>query len=284
MTIRIKLSGGLGNQMFQFAAGYAVARKNNVELSLDLKRFNHRFDHGGFQLQYVFDIYSKVNFLNNPVNFKFLNLKEILNKINIRSHKFKEPHFHYTNDILNIPKHSFIDGYWQSELYFMSYAKEIKEIYTFSNKLNKKNTLIANDINQNNSISIHIRRGDYLLKNNYNHNVDLNEYYLKAIKESSKCFINPKYFIFTDDPLWVKKNFIIEYPYIVVDVNHGLNSFFDMHLMSLCKVNILANSSFSWWSAWLNNNLNKVVYAPKKWFKDKSICTNDLIPSSWNTI
>ena len=284
MSIKIKLSGGLGNQMFQFAAGYAVARKNNVELSLDLKRFNHRLDHGGFQLQYVFDIYSKVNFLDNPANFRFLNLKEILNKINIRNHKFMEPHFHYTHDILNIPKHSYLEGYWQSELYFMSYAKEIKEIYTFSNNLNKKNTLIANDIIQNNSISIHIRRGDYMLKNNNNLNVDLNEYYIKAVKESSKCFINPNYFIFTDDPLWVKKNFIIEYPYIVVDVNHGLNSFFDMHLMSLCKVNILANSSFSWWSAWLNNNLNKVVYAPKKWFKDKSICTNDLIPSSWNTI
>ena len=112
MSIRIKLSGGLGNQMFQFAAGYAVARKNNVELSLDLKRFNHRFDHGGFQLQYVFDIYSKVNFLNNPANFRFLNLKEILNKINIRNHKFKEPHFHYTHDILNIPKHSFLEGCW----------------------------------------------------------------------------------------------------------------------------------------------------------------------------
>jgi hypothetical protein len=284
MTIRVKLTGGLGNQMFQFAAGYSIAKRNNVKLSLDLTRFNRRQDHVGFELQKVFDIYSKVKFLHIPVNFGFIKFKEILNNFDLSFDTFKEPHFHYNHKILDIPKHSIINGYWQSELYFMSYAKEIKKIYTFSNKLNKKNTLIANDINQNNSISIHIRRGDYLFKNNDNHNVDLNEYYLKAIKESSKCFINPKYFIFTDDPLWVKKNFIIEYPYIVVDVNHGLNSFFDMHLMSLCKVNILANSSFSWWSAWLNNNLNKVVYAPKKWFKDKSICTNDLIPSSWNTI
>jgi hypothetical protein len=284
MSIRIKLSGGLGNQMFQFAAGYAIARKYNVKLSLDLKRFNHRSNHDNFQLQNVFDIYSKVEFLDNPVNFRFINFKEILNKINITYHKFKEPHFHYAHEMLNIPKHSLLNGYWQSELYFKSYSQEIRKIFNFCNKLDKKNLLIANDINKNNSISIHIRRGDYLLKQNNNLYTDLSEYYIKAIEDSAKYFNNPKFFIFTDDPLWVTNNFNIDFSHTIVDVNNGEKSFFDMHLMSFCKANIIANSSFSWWGAWLNNNRNKIIYTPKNWFNDKSICTDDLIPNSWKII
>ena len=284
MTIRVKLTGGLGNQMFQFAAGYSIAKKYNVKLSLDLRRFNRRQDHNGFELQEVFDICSKVNFLNNPINFGFINFKEILNNVDITFHNFKEPHYHYTNKILDIPKRSLLNGYWQSELYFKDYTQEIKKIFNFSKQLDKKNSLVANDINRNNSISIHVRRGDYLFKENNNHYVDLRKYYLKAVEESSKIFNNPKYFIFTDDSLWVTKNLILNYPYTIVDVNDGLHSFFDMYLMSLCKSNIIANSSFSWWSAWLNNNNDKIVYAPKYWFNDKSIYTNDLIPSSWHIL
>ena len=284
MTIRIKLTGGLGNQMFQFATGFAIAKKNNVRLSLDLSYINQRQLFNGFELEKVFDIYSKVSFLNKALSFKSVNFKEILNKIDITFYNFKEPHFHYTSNILDIPKHSFLDGYWQSELYFKNYSKEIKKIFNFSDQLNKQNYLIANDINKNDSISIHIRRGDFLLKRNNNHNIDLKDYYLKAIDKSSKCFKNPKYFIFTDDPLWVTENFILDYSYIVVDVNRGAKSFFDMYLMSLCKSNIIANSSFSWWSAWLNNKKDKVIYAPKNWFNDKSISTDDLIPNSWNII
>jgi hypothetical protein len=284
MTIRIKLTGGLGNQMFQFATGFAIAKKNNVRLSLDLSYINQRQLFNGFELEKVFDIYSKVSFLNNALSFKSVNFKEILNKIDITFYNFKEPHFHYTSNILDIPKHSFLDGYWQSELYFKNYSKEIKKIFNFSDQLNEQNYLIANDINKNDSVSIHIRRGDFLLKRNNNHKIDLKNYYLKAIDKSSKCFKNPKYFIFTDDPLWVTENFILDYSYIVVDVNRGAKSFLDMYLMSLCKSNIIANSSFSWWSAWLNNNKDKIIYAPKDWFNDKSICTDHLIPNSWNIL
>jgi hypothetical protein len=284
MTIRVKLTGGLGNQMFQLAAGYSIAKKYNVKLSLDLGRFNRRQHHNGFELQKVFDICSKVNFLNNPINFRPINFKEILNNINITFHTFKEPHFHYTNKILDIPKHSILNGYWQSELYFKDYSQEIRKIFNFSKQLDEKNSLIANEINQNNSISIHVRRGDYLLKTNINHNVDLKEYYLNAIEKTSILFDNPKYFIFTDDPLWVAKNFTLNYSFTVVDINRGKDSFYDMHLMSLCKCNIIANSSFSWWGAWLNNKEDKITYAPKNWFIDKSICTDNLIPNTWNII
>ena len=284
MTIRIKLTGGLGNQMFQFATGFAIAKKNNVRLSLDLNYINRRQLFNGFELEKVFNIYSKVSFLNKALSFQSINFKEILNKIDVTFYNFKEPHFHYTSKILDIPKHSFLDGYWQSELYFKDYSKEIKKIFNFSDKLDEQNELISNDINQSNSISIHIRRGDFLLKRNDNHYVNLKEYYLKAINESSKFFKNPKYFIFTDDPSWVTDNFVLDHSYFIVPVNQGTKSFYDMHLMSLCKSNIIANSSFSWWGAWLNSKKDKIIYAPKNWFKDKSISTDDLIPNSWNVI
>ena len=281
MTIKIKLSGGLGNQMFQFATGYAVAKKNKVRLSLDLKYINKRQLFNGFELESVFNIYSKISFLNKQLNYKSFNFSEILNIFGKSFYNFNEPHYHYSQKILDLPKHSFLDGYWQSELYFKDYANEIREIYSFSPKLNKENNLIINDINNNNSISIHVRRGDFLLKQNSNHDTNLKEYYLKAINDSCKFFKNPKFFIFTDDPSWVSENFILNHSYNVVDINHGSKSFLDMYLMSLCQINIIANSSFSWWGAWLNNNKDKIIYAPKNWFNDKLIRTDDLFPKSW---
>ena len=281
MTIKIKLSGGLGNQMFQFATGYSVAKKNNVRLTLDLKYINKRQLFNGFELENVFNIYSKISFLNKQLNYKSFNFSVILNIFEKSFYNFNEPHYHYSKKILDLPKHSFLDGYWQSELYFKDYANEIREIYSFSPNLNKENNLIINDINNNNSISIHVRRGDFLLKQNNNHNTNLKEYYLKAIKDSSKFFKNPKFFIFTDDPSWVSENFILNHSYNVVDINHGSKSFLDMYLMSLCQINIIANSSFSWWGAWLNNNKDKIIYAPKNWFNDKLIRTDDLFPKSW---
>jgi hypothetical protein len=284
MTIKVRLTGGLGNQMFQFAAGYVAAKKCEVNLSLDLSWFNRRQLHNGFELEKVFNIYSKVNFLNNTLSFKSINFKEILNKFDRTFQTYNEPHFHYTPKILNIPKRSFLKGYWQSELYFKDFTADIRKVFNFYNPMDKKNYLVADQINQNNSISIHVRRGDYLLKTNINHNVDLKEYYLTAIEKTSILFDNPKYFIFTDDPLWVAKNFTLNYSFTVVDINCGIDSFYDMHLMSLCKCNIIANSSFSWWGAWLNNKKDKVVFAPNNWFKDKSISTDDLFPNSWKII
>jgi hypothetical protein len=155
MTIKIKLSGGLGNQMFQFATGYAVAKKNNVRLSLDLKYINKRQLFNGFELESVFNIYSKISFLNKQLNYKSFNFSEILNIFDKSFYNFNEPHYHYSQKILDLPKHSFLDGYWQSELYFKDYANEIREIYSFSPNINKKGNLIINDINNNNSISIH---------------------------------------------------------------------------------------------------------------------------------
>ena len=284
MSIKLKLTGGLGNQMFQFAAGYSIARTKKTELNLDLKWFNRRNLHNGFELDNVFNIYSKVNFLNKPFSFKKFNLKEFFTKIDKTYKTFDEPHFHYTPEITNVPNHCFLRGYWQSEMYFKEFTNEISSIFTFNKPLNEENYKIAQDIINSKSVSMHVRRGDFLLERNKKHQVDLSTYYSNAIKEVSKNYSNPKFFIFTDDLDWIHKNNLIKSNYVFVNINQKINSFLDMQLMSLCKVNIIANSSFSWWGAWLNNNIDKTIFAPKDWFSDKSINTESLIPKTWNKI
>ncbi len=279
MSIKLKLTGGLGNQMFQFAAGYSIAKRKSVDLNLDLSWYNRRNIHNGFELKNVFDIYKKVNFLNNPFSFK-----QFISKIDFTYKIYDEPHFHYTQEILNVPNHCFLRGYWQSEEYFEQFTDEIKKIFNFDVDLNDENIRLVDDIFDNKSVSLHIRRGDFLLKRNVNHNVDLTSYYSNAINEVSRNFDKPKFFIFTDDPDWVSKNFSTNSNFKVVDKNTNAHSFLDMYLMSLCNANIVANSSFSWWGAWLNKNKDKVIFAPKKWFNDKSIKTNNLFPDTWNII
>lgn len=279
MSIKLKLTGGLGNQMFQFAAGYSIAKKKNIDLNFDLSWYNRRNIHNGFELKNVFDIFHRVNFLNKPFS-----LKLFLSKIDFTYKIYDEPHFHYDPKIVNIPNHCFLRGYWQSEMYFSEYAQEIKKIFRFDKNFDDENTKIANDITNNKSVSLHVRRGDFLLKKNHNHQVDLTKFYLESIDKVLKNIDKPKFFIFTDDPYWVSQNFLINYNFKVVNINKNNNSFFDMKLMSLCKINILANSSFSWWGAWLNDNRDKVIFAPKKWFNDRSIKTDSLFPKTWNVI
>tara|TARA_A100001015_G_C15026532_1_gene730799 strand:- start:205 stop:1059 length:855 start_codon:yes stop_codon:yes gene_type:complete len=284
MAIRSKLTGGLGNQMFQFAAAFTVAKRKQVDLFLDLGWLDTRNLHNGFELENVFDIYSKVNFLKKDFIFKNINIGRYLAKFDFKLKTFEEPHFHFSSEIFNISNHVYLKGYWQSELYFREYSNELKKIFIFSKNINESISSIKNEIYNSNSVSIHIRRGDYVSKKNINHYIDLKNFYLKAAKNVARQTTNPIFFIFSDDPGWVSKNFKLEYPYKIVNINNGINSFKDMYLMSLCKHNIIANSSFSWWAAWLNNNEHKMVFAPKNWFKDKSINTENLYPISWITV
>jgi hypothetical protein len=281
MSIKIKLFGGLGNQMFQFATAYSIAKSKNIDLYLDLSWFNRSNIHNGFELDKVFDIFKKVSFLNNDFNFTSFKLKEFLNKIDITYQIFKEPHFNYSQNITKLPNHCFLKGYWQSETYFKEYKDEIKKIFSFDKNLDSVNLKIIDKIYRSNSASLHIRRGDFLLKKNQNHQTNLNNYYSKAIREVSKNYNNLKFFIFSDDPNWVSNNFEIKTEYEVINNNLGKKSYIDMYLMSLCKTNIIANSTFSWWAGWLNENENKNIFAPNNWFNDKSINTKDLIPKSW---
>jgi hypothetical protein len=155
--------------------------------------------------------------------------------------------------------------------------------FNFKNHPTGQNKLTLNIINNTNSVSLHIRRGDYI-KNLETYNkhglIDL-YYYYKAINYIKEHVYNPTFFIFSDDITWAKENLNIELPVYFIDFNDQTRNYEDLRLMKNCKYNIIANSSFSWWGAWLNDFSNKIVIAPKKWFNDDTINTYDLTPLDW---
>ena len=247
--------------MFQYAYGRAKSLKNHLQLYYF---FVH--DKGDTNREYSLNIF-KIK--GNKINNFFPNwLTKISEGLHIR-----------------IP--GIEHGYWQSERYFGSYEKQIRSDFRFIESLDKKNKNILNVINKSNSVSIHARRGDYELNKKIKeyHGLLSVAYYKKAIEIINKIIINPTYFVFSDDPEWVKNSLKINNA-TYIDWNKGLRSHIDMQLMSNCKHNIIANSSFSWWGAWLNNNPNKIVVAPKKWFKNSKAQkgSEDLIPKTWKII
>lgn len=254
----IRLTGGLGNQMFQYAYGRSCSIKNKK------------------QLKYFFVHYSGDT--KRTYELRIFNIRGV--KVNgyIPNIFVKLSHFLK----INIPVVKY--GNWQSQKYFSNCEKEIRDDFQFIKPLDKKNYNVLKTIKTTSSISIHFRRGDYVSDNKINkfHGVCSLKYYQKAIDYLNIRVDKPKYFVFSDDENWVKANFRLKGA-TYIDWNKGKNSYKDMQLMSNCKHNIIANSSFSWWAAWLNSNPQKIVVAPKKWFnnEDAQNNTRDLIPKEW---
>jgi len=256
----IGYNGRLGNQMFQYAAlkalslktGYKMVIPNNLEIKQD-----GVFDYTNNQwIKYRLDILDCFK-LNCKV-------KNILTK-----YIYNESLFEFNDDIFNIHDSTSIEGYFQSYKYFKDYEEVIRKEFIFKDKIINKCKSIINKYS--NPVSIHIRRGDYI--NHPSYWVVTPEY----INEALQYFTDKEYtfLIFSDDIEWCKQIFPDEVMFM-----EGNNQFEDLCLMSLCDHNIIANSSYSWWGAWLNNNKNKKVIAPKNWFTDaKSL--NDLYLNNW---
>lgn len=227
------LKGGLGNQMFQIATAYSLSKSNDDECCFD-------FNIG--------------NFTQKPATYYKENIfKKIKDdKITITS-KYTEPRFNYNE--IPYKNNMIIDGYFQSEKYFIKYRRDILDLF--------KNENILDNIHEKykpiltNSVSLHIRRGDYVNLQNI-HPVQDIVYYNKCLD-----FLKPdNILIFSDDIVWCKNNFNKDN----ITFIENQKDYEDIYLMSMCNDNIIANSSFSWWGAWLNENENKKVFAPKKWF------------------
>ena len=276
-----KLKGGLGNQMFQYAIGRQLSLLNKDNLFLDkealLNNTNLIYTKRDYELN-IFKLSSK--------DLNFNNLTKFINKIKQKIKPLKiiiESSSEYNKSILKHTGNLLLDGYWQSEKYFKNIEYQIREDFAFKNKPNEINANILEKIRQSNSISLHIRRGDYVYNLNTNkvHGICSTEYYDQGISIIQSKVSNPQFFIFSDDIEWVKKNHRFNSEPDYIDFNKGKDSFEDMRLMSNCKHCIIANSTFSWWAAWLNTNPEKIVIAPKKWFNDATINTQDLIPETW---
>lgn len=290
--IVVKLIGGLGNQLFQYAAGRALASYHKTQLALDtgyLKLIsNGEYTQRKFELD-RFNINASLANEGVLKNFDFDQNKYIsrLKKISpglFSKMIFNEHHFNFHSEFLRLPKDTYLNGYWQSEKYFNSFREKLLSEITLKEPLFPAALLIDKRIGEVNAVSLHVRRGDFVsLKSaNHFHGYLETDYYKAALEQIKNKVTDPVFFIFSDDLDWCKKNFdFIEQREFVDGKANGISTQEELILMSRCNHNIIANSSFSWWGAWLNQNKSKTVIAPKNWFADKKINTNDLIPANW---
>jgi hypothetical protein len=183
--------------------------------------------------------------------------------------------------VLSLPDNTYLDGFWQSEKYFADIRKTLLKEFSFKTKPSTTNAKILKAINNCESVSLHVRRLDYVTNKSTQaiHGFVSLEYYKRAIARMSATVDKPHFFVFSDEPAWAKENLKIDSPVTYVD--HNKKGFEDMRLMRACKHNIVANSSFSWWGAWLNDNPGKIIIGPEKWFNDISMNASDIIPSGW---
>lgn len=289
--IIIKLQGGLGNQMFQYACGKSVGLQKRTSVKLDISTLKEGVQSKHFSVRsFELNIFKATLYHASDKELNLFFLKSIHLKIWykwLKSNRFyTEPHFFWDKNLTTIRGNLFLNGFWQSEKYFAEFEKNIRDDFTFIADRNQKTMDKENEILLCNAISIHVRRGDYISSPTANsfHGVNSLEYYETAMSKIEVLIDNPFYFLFSDDVLWAKEHLAKNRQNItIIEHNKGKDSWQDMYLMSKCKHHIIANSSFSWWGAWLNKNVNKVVIAPKKWFanKEKNNQTQDLIPTSW---
>lgn len=276
--------------MFQYAVGRALSLELGQSLRLDISGFAGYGLHQGFELQRVFNCSGEIataSMVRGILGWQFSpGIRRVFARPSLTAFRREafvvEPHFHYWPGIKNIPHDCYLAGYWQSEKYFQDVAPVIRADFTFKSQLVGKNAEFAEQISRVNAVSLHVRRGDYANnpKTTATHGLCSLDYYRAAIQHVSNLVEQPRFFIFSDDIGWVKASLEIDFPCQYVDHNQGAESYNDMRLMSLCKHHIIANSSFSWWGAWLNSNVEKIVVAPKKWFANGRD-VNDLIPQNW---
>jgi Glycosyl transferase family 11 len=285
--IIVRISGGLGNQMFQYAAGLSLSMIRKTDLYLDISWFQDYpadITKRTFRLN-VFAIHAgiaqtkQIRKLAEPAAIRRLLDR---NKPYFRKSIYYEPHFHYDPNFRKASFDIILDGYWQSEAYFNEVAERVRQDFAISAPLTSPTKEMAKKIGAANSVSLHVRRGDYVsdARTFNHHGVCEPAYYTKAIAALKDRLGEMEIFVFSDDIDWVKENISAEFP--MTFVNHaGRQDYEDLYLMSLCRHNIIANSSFSWWGAWLNANPDKLVIAPSRWFNDSMADTRDLLPADW---
>ena len=282
--IVIPLVGGLGNQMFQYAAGRAVAERCNVPLRLDISWFNTNDDRDFalFPFKVTADIIEPSKTTQNFLKRMF---KSIVHYFGFYSanHEFREKSFSYDPMINSLSSPLVLNGYFQSEKYFENIKDTISDEFKLKVEPEKKTLEVLELIESYDAVCIHIRRGDYVSdeKTNTYHGVCSMDYYHSGVAEAALGLVNPHCFVFSDDPEWVRTNFKLAFPMTIVDIHGPKEAHEDLRLMSACNHFVIANSSLSWWGAWLGTNKGKKVIAPKQWFADLSIDTSDLIPETW---
>ena len=290
--IVVKLMGGLGNQMFQYALGRSLAERHGTELKMDLSFLLDRtvrpnftcrnYELGVFQVKESFASAEDLqSFPPSPQRSRLARLFKLLGGGS--PGRISERHFHFDAAVLDSPVPCYLEGYWQSEKYFAEIAPLLRADFALRQEPQGLNREVASAITGCEAVSVHIRRGDYVAdaKVAAKYAACGGRYFTRAAELMLARVARPHFFVFSDDPDWVRQHFSIPHATTLVQHNGPDQAQEDLRLMSLCRHHIIANSTFSWWGAWLDPRPDKIVVAPQSWFNDPAIDTGDLMPASW---
>ncbi len=283
--IVVRLDGGMGNQLFQYALGRYLAHKLDATLKLDKSVYTtgnkRQYSLHGLNVQEVFSTAAEKKALRRKEFFR-----RQLNRlgVRIRPYWYTEKTSGYDAQVEKLVDNVYLEGFWQSEKYFKPVEQLIRQEFIVKEPPSIANRKYLDEINSVNAVSVHVRRGDYVddKETNAVHGVCSVDYYTEAVTRISAEISNPRFFIFSDDMKWTRENLSpLFHPVVFIDPNQQAPQE-DLRLMSSCKHHIIANSSFSWWGAWLNNDAKKKVIAPRNWFT--TLENNDIIPGGWLTL
>jgi hypothetical protein len=280
--IIVQLKGGLGNQMFQYAAGRALSIRTGAPLLLDMGSYEPRqagmYALDGLQIQAEPAAPEQLKAFQPGIFGKALNrlLPLPLRRI------YKEPHFQYDARFGQARPPLYMKGYWQSWKYFDAVKTQIREDFRFRQQFSPAILAKAAELEATESVAMHFRRGDYTqnVAVQY-HGICGPDYYERAVEQLPAAV---RYYIFTNDPDWVRENLPPGISANILSGSLSHNQYEDLFLMSRCRHQVIANSSYSWWAAWLNDYAGKKVIAPRRWFNEARLNTDDLIPSNWLTV
>jgi hypothetical protein len=281
--------GGLGNQLFQYAAARKLSVLHRTPVRLDVSWFEKhedcQYSLGPFNIEEVFATKEEIAGLRTRGE-----LSRVIWRLGQRilpqfgSMTFRENHLRpFDPNILKTSRDVYLDGYWQSEKYFQGIEDIIRREFTIRFEMDKQNKEMAEQITRTESVSIHVRRGDYVTNPQVSRAFGICgvDYYARCVELVALKVAKPHLFVFSDDPGWVAENMPLGFETTFVTHNGRNRSYEDLRLMSLCNHNIIANSSFSWWGAWLNRNPDKVILAPSRWFRKAAFDTRDVLPRDW---
>lgn len=289
IMITIRLKGGMGNQMFQYAMGRKIADVLNTEMQLDLSSLLDRskgdFVYRNYDLP-IFHVKDKLvmspRFLQTIYKPKIPRITKMVRQYIDKGKTFiKEKDFHFQPEIIANPiDNAVYEGWFQSAKYFKGIENTIREDFKFQDAILEESKPLLEKIKTTNAVCLNVRRTDFLKVDTLN--TTNKDYFFNAAKYIAGRVENPTFFVFSDDVEWCRENIVMDFPVVVVGHEHKGRKFGNyMQLMIACQHFIIPNSSYAWWAVWLNEHTSKIVVAPKNWFNDVTINTADLVPKKW---
>jgi hypothetical protein len=280
--IAVQLMGGLGNQLFQYSAARSASIRNGVGTLLDVHPFPFDIYGRRFELAH-FRINAELrgNPDAPPALVNFPRTRSLMWRVQtkiwpwLRGPVVRQRGFAFDDSLERVRDGSCMLGLFQSERFFVDVADQIREELSLTITPSNTDAAVLGRIQESNAVCVHFRVQRYGL------GLTPPEFYARALKYLTSRVSKPTLFVFTDDPVWVRKNVNLGLPMTLVDHNDGRAACRDLRLMAACRHFVIPNSTFSWWGAWLSHSPGKIVVATERWFVGKRHDTRDLLPASW---